>query len=222
MARVAEGFLETLADPAFETFRQSRCAAGGLEGNERREARHMEFLGLRERFDGNQLAFAENTSRFHVFVDKAFHRENQLVVERRHGFFRYAADVGFEGIGTATEASDELSTENGSHAGRKAAIGSKGDIALLSFASEREFLADDGVVSAEIGKVAARFDGGFGQPEVQTVGDGGERSVMAAHKLGGGPFTAGVERDGADFLIAGDPVYASGYFASAFGVAICQ
>ena len=132
----------------------------------------MKFLGFGERFNCDHLAFAENTSRFHVLVDEAFHRENKLVVERRHGFFGEAADVKSEGIGAAAEAADEFSAENGSHTGRKAAVGSESDIALLSFAGERKLLADDGVVSAEIGKVAPRFYGSFRQAEIQKIGDG--------------------------------------------------
>src|SRR6476646_3422324 len=117
MARVAKRFLETLADLSCETLGQSRCTAGSVEGNQGCEARHMKFLGFCERFNCDQLAFAENTSWFHVLVDEAFHRENQLVVARRHGFFGEAADVKSEGIGAAAEAADEFSAENGSHAG---------------------------------------------------------------------------------------------------------
>jgi hypothetical protein len=180
----------------------------------------MKFLGLGERFNGKELAFAEDASWFHVLVDEAFHGENELIVERGHRFFGKAADVKFEGIGAATEAADEFSAENGSHAGRKAAVGSEGHVALLGLAGEGEFLADDGVVSAEIGKMAAGFDGSFRQTEVQTIRDGGEGRVVAAHKFGDGFFAAGVEGNGTDFLIAGDFVYAGGDLAGAFEIAI--
>src|SRR5271165_378681 len=144
----------------------------------------MKFLGFGERFDGDELAFAENTSWFHILVDEAFHGEDQLIVEGRHRFFGKAADVEFEGISAATEAADKFSAKNGSHAGGKAAVGSESDAVFLSFAGEREFLADDGVVSTQVGEVATRLDGRFCQPEVETIGNGGERSIMTAHQLG--------------------------------------
>ena len=180
----------------------------------------MKFLGLGERFNGEELAFAEDASWFHVLVDEAFHGEDQLVVERGHGFFGKAAHVEFEGIGAATEAADEFSTENGRHAGRKTAVGSESDIALFGLAGEGKFLTDNGVVSAEIGEMAAGFDGSFRQTEVQTIRDGGESRIVAAHKFGNGFFAAGVEGNGTDFLIAGDFVYASRDLAGAFEIAI--
>jgi len=141
-------------------------------------------------------------------------------VERRYGFFGETTDVKFEGIGAASEAADEFSAQNGSHARRKAAVGSESDAAILSFAGEREFLADYGVVSAQVGKVAARFDCSFRQAEVQKVGYGGERSVMAAHQRSSFLLTAGVERECADFLIADDLVYARRDLASTLEVTI--
>src|ERR1035438_8888986 len=120
MPRIAQSFLEALANLAFEGFGQSGGAAGSLKSNERRETRHVEFLRLGERLDRHQLAFAENASRFDIFVDQTFHGKNQLVVERRHGLFGKASYIKFERIGAATEAAHEFSAADRSHAGRKA------------------------------------------------------------------------------------------------------
>jgi hypothetical protein len=49
-------------------------------------------------------------------------------------------------------------------------------------------------------------DGGFCQTEVQAVGNGGERAIMAFHQARRFFFFRGVERDGSNFLVAGDAV----------------
>ena len=78
----------------------------------------MKVLGLSQGLDGHQFSPAQNACRFHVFVDESLHREHQLVVKRRHGFFRQAANVELQRIGPSAQPADQLSTENGSHAGR--------------------------------------------------------------------------------------------------------
>ena len=220
MARVAQRFLEAFAHPACESFRQSGRAPGSLERNQRRETRHVKFLRFGERLNRDQFPFAQNARRFHIFVDQTFHRKNQLVVERRHGFFRQPSHIKFQRIGTPTQSAHQLSAKNRSHTRRKSAVGSDGHIALLRLAGQRQFLPNHRVVSAEIGKVAARLNGRLRQPKIQPVRHRGERTIMAAHQLSRSLLTARVERDCAHFLVASDLVYPRRNLASAFQVVI--
>jgi hypothetical protein len=68
--------------------------------------------------------------------------------------------------------------------------------------------------------MASGGDGGFGQTEVQEVGDGGERSVVAFHEARGVFFFRGVERDGSDFFIVGDAVDSGSDILGALEVAV--
>ena len=91
---------------------------------------------------------------------------------------------------------------------------------LFRLFGERQLLAHDRVVAAEIGEVASRGDGGFGQAEVQEVGNGGERAIVAFHKARGIFFFGGVEPDGANFFVVGDAVDAGGDLFGALEVAV--
>src|SRR5208282_1813751 len=122
VAGIAQGFFETLSHSSLESFGQGGSSSGSLKGDERSEAFHVKFLGLGERVDSDQLAFAQNACGFYVFVDQSFHGKHELIVKGRHGFFGQASDVEFERVGASVEAANQLSSENRCHTGRKAAI----------------------------------------------------------------------------------------------------
>ena len=180
----------------------------------------MKRFGFSERLDSGQLAFAQNARGLHVFINQSFDGKHELIMKRRHGFFGQAAHVELERVGAAVEAAHQFSAEDRGHAGRQAAIGSQPDAFLLRLFCEREFLADDGVVAAQIREVASGGDGGFGQTEVQAVRNGGERSIMAIHQSRRFFFFRGVERDGSNFSVAGDAVDACRNILRALAIAI--
>ena len=68
--------------------------------------------------------------------------------------------------------------------------------------------------------MASGADGGFCQAEVQAVGNCGERAIMTFHQASGFFFFRGVERDGADFLVAGDAVDAGSDIFGALEVVV--
>src|ERR1035437_685908 len=68
--------------------------------------------------------------------------------------------------------------------------------------------------------MASGGDGGFGQAEVQEIGDGGEYAVVAFHEARRVFFFRGVERDGPNFFVVGDAVDSGCDILSDFEVAV--
>ena len=93
MAGVADGLVIEFFDIAEERIGQRRCAAAGLEGFERRKAVERQTLDLGHRIDLGDLAVADNSGDFEIFIYQAFDGENELVIERRLRVLRQAADA---------------------------------------------------------------------------------------------------------------------------------
>ena len=58
-----------------------------------REAFHVEGFDLSQRLDGHQLAMAQHLGRLAIFVDQAFDREDELIIEWRTRALRQTADI---------------------------------------------------------------------------------------------------------------------------------
>src|ERR1700686_277555 len=148
MPGIAQGFLEALSDSAFKCLGQRRGAARRVERPQRCEPREVKVLGLSEWIDGGQFAFAKDTRRFHVLVDEAFDRENELVVKWGRGPLRQTADVEPQRVGATSEPTDEFAAEDRRHPWRKSAIGCESHATGLSPLRKRQLLAHHGIVAA--------------------------------------------------------------------------
>ena len=115
------------------------------------------------------LAFAQHDRWLAIFVDQSFDREHELVIEWRLGIDGQSADIDLQRLGLAADAAHKFAGKNRSHARRESAIGCKGDAGLLGLLRKVERLADDDVVSAQIGEVTFGFDGGFCESQVEEI-----------------------------------------------------
>ena len=66
--------------------------------------------------------------------------------------------------------------------------------------AQRELLLDNRVVAAEVGEMAAGFDGRPREPEVEHVGDCRKRGSVATHQAHDGGVAGGVEAHRTHFL----------------------
>jgi len=68
--------------------------------------------------------------------------------------------------------------------------------------------------------VASGGDGGLCEAQIEEVGNGGKRAVVAFHQTRRVSFLCGINAYGANFLFAGDVVNARGHFAGAFEICV--
>src|SRR5579859_1791582 len=98
MVGIAQRLLEALSHLALETFWHRGCSARGMEGDHGTEATHAKFFRFGKRLDLDQLASLEHASRFHVFVDETFDREDQLVFKWRPRRLWQSTHIQLEGV----------------------------------------------------------------------------------------------------------------------------
>ena len=152
VAGIAQRLLETLAHSSFKCLRQGRRSTRSMERDQRRESRNVKILGLGQRIDRGQLAFAQDACRFHIFVDQPLHREHELIVKRRRRLFRQTANIKPQRVGAAAQPPDQFSAQNRGHSRRQPAIRRNRDSTLLGFFRKRQFLPHDGVVAPRSAK----------------------------------------------------------------------
>src|SRR5579872_2567974 len=167
MPGIAQSLFETFSHLPFERLGQRRSPAGRVEGHEWRKSADLKSLRLGEGIDRGQFALAQNSRRFHVLVNQSLDREDKLIVKRWSGTLGQTTNVQSKSIGASTQPPHQLAAENRSHSRRESTIRRQSNAALLCFLRQRQFLPNYGIVSTQIGEMAARFDRRPRQTQIQ-------------------------------------------------------
>src|SRR5579884_4082387 len=95
----------------------------------------------------------------------------------------------------APKSADKIACQNARHPGRESAVRSESDAVLLRLGAHRQHLANDRIVSAKIGEVAAGSDRRARESNVKEVRNSRKSAVVLAHQRGDGGFVGSVDRD---------------------------
>ena len=181
MAGVADRLVIEFTDLAEKSVGQRRRSARGLKRLERRKSVKAQRFELGHRLDLGYPAAADHACDLDVLVDQALDREYELIVERRFGLLRQAADANMD-LGNLVKPGRTVHRQDRHHSGCKSAIGNNVDTRGPSLVIKAELFVNNVVITAEVAKIGSGRDGRPRQRHVIPVIYARDHRVVTGHQ----------------------------------------